>query len=235
MTIAIGDIHGCLEPLEKLVDKLPPEDELVFLGDYVDRGPQSAQVIDYIIELSKKRPCRCLMGNHELLMMKATQDDKAIPLWLYNGGDATLKSYRLSTGDWVDSKDRSALLPGFMEFFRTLALYHEDESAIYVHAGIDVSIKDMAEQESEVLLWAREKFFRNSDKWRGKPIVFGHTPTRSLGLDAGDIFKMGAFYGIDTGCVYGGHLTGIDTTTFEYYQEPYDLNYRLASSMGPLT
>ncbi len=235
MTIAIGDIHGCLEPLEKLVDKLPHEDELVFLGDYVDRGPQSAQVIDYIKDLSNKRSCRLLLGNHEELMVKAIQDDKAIPLWLYNGGDATLKSYGPSTGDWVDSKDRSALLPGFMEFFRTLTLYHEDESAIYVHAGIDVSIENMAEQDSEVLLWIRDKFFRNSAKWRGKPIVFGHTPTRTMGLDPGSIFKMGAFYGIDTGCVYGGHLTGIDTTTFELYQEPYDLIFRLASSMGPLT
>lgn len=235
MTIAIGDIHGCLDPLKKLVEQLPREDELVFLGDYVDRGPQSAQVIDYMIELTKIRACRFLMGNHEVLMVKAIQDDKAIPLWLYNGGDATLKSYGLSAGDWVDSKDRSALLPGFMDFFRTLSFYHEDDSAIYVHAGIDISIEKLAEQDSEVLLWIRDKFFRNSAKWRGKPVVFGHTPTRTMGLDPGSIFKMGAFYGIDTGCVYGGHLTALDTTTFDLYQEPYELNYRLASSMGPLS
>lgn len=235
MTIAIGDIHGCLEPLKILVDKLPQKDELVFLGDYVDRGPESAQVIDYIKELSKKRPCRLLMGNHEVLMVKAIQDEKAIPLWLYNGGDATLKSYGLSAADWVGSTDRSALLPGFMDFFGTLALYHEDDSVIYVHAGIDVSIEKMAEQDSEVLLWIRDKFFRNSAKWLGKPVVFGHTPTRTMGLDPGTIFKMGSFYGIDTGCVYGGYLTALDTTTFALYQEPYELNYRLASSMGPLT
>ena len=82
MTIAIGDIHGCLEPLKILVDKLPQKDELVFLGDYVDRGPESAQVIDYIKKLSKKRPCRLWMGNHEVLMVKAIQDEKALPLWL---------------------------------------------------------------------------------------------------------------------------------------------------------
>ncbi|MCH8075675.1 MAG: serine/threonine protein phosphatase [SAR324 cluster bacterium] len=235
MTIAIGDIHGCLEPLESLVDKLPRDDALVFLGDYVDRGPQSAQVIDYLKDLARQRHCRFLMGNHEVLMVKAIQDEKAIPIWLYNGGDATLKSYGLSSGDWVDSKHRSALLPGFMDFYRALSLYHEDESAIYVHAGIDVSIENMAAQDSEVLLWIRDKFFRNSAKWNGKPIVFGHTPTRTMGLDPGSIFKRGAFYGIDTGCVYGGHLTAMDTTTFELYQQPYDLNYQLASSLGSHT
>jgi len=234
MTIAIGDIHGCLEPLEKLVGQLPEEAELVFLGDYVDRGPNSAQVIEFIKKLSKKRPCRLLMGNHEVLMVKAIQDEKAIPFWLFNGGDATLKSYGLAASDWESSKDRSALLPGFMEFFGTLDLYHENESTIYVHAGIDVSIENMADQESEVLLWIRDKFFRNFGKWHGKPVVFGHTPTRTMGLDPGPIFKMGSFYGIDTGCVYGGHLTALDFTTWQLYQEPYDRKYRGAASLGSL-
>ena len=67
MTIAIGDIHGCLEPLESLVDKLPRDDALVFLGDYVDRGPQSAQVIDYLKDLARQRHCRFFMGNHEVM------------------------------------------------------------------------------------------------------------------------------------------------------------------------
>ena len=170
------------------------------------------------------------MGNHEDLMAKAIQDEKEIPLWLYNGGEATLESYGLNSRDWVRAKDREGTLPGFIDFYDTLLLYHEDDHAIYVHAGLDVSIANLAEQDAQVLLWVRDKFFRNAAQWKGKPVYFGHTPTHTIGLPGGSIYTAGSFFGIDTGCVYGGCLTAIDTKTHTLYQEPSDWDgYRFAN------
>jgi serine/threonine protein phosphatase 1 len=169
-----------------------------------------------------QRPCRFLMGNHEALMKDAIDHKTEIPLWLYNGGGATLRSYRLDPADWAESTGRARPLQAFLAFHGKLALYHEDADTIYVHAGVDTTIARMEDQDPQVLLWIREKFFRNAAAWPGKQIIFGHTPTLSLGLPAGQIFQSHRLYGIDTGCVYGGFLTAIDSRTHVLYQQPTD-------------
>jgi serine/threonine protein phosphatase 1 len=220
MAIAIGDIHGCLEPLQALVARLPPERELVFLGDYVDRGPSSAQVIDYLQRLAGERPCVFLMGNHEAMMAAAMERRDEISLWLVNGGDATLASYGHDPYRWAQLPAERRELPGYRAFHRRLRLYHEDAHAIYVHAGIDLDVPDLARQDPQVLLWVRERFFRNAERWQGKTIVFGHTPTLSMGLPAAQIFQSHRLRGIDTGCVYGGALSALDAATDELWQVP---------------
>ena len=220
MAIAIGDIHGCLEPLRDLVDRLPPNEELVFLGDYVDRGPDSAGVLRYLEALAETRPCRFLTGNHEDMMAQALGSQSALALWLYNGGTATLRSYGLEAEEWAGRSPGQRGLPEFERFYRRLSLYHEDADAIYVHAGIDLDVPHMADQEREVLLWIRERFFVNGDRWQGKPIVFGHTPTQFMGLPLGMAFFHGKLRGIDTGCVYGGALTALDVRTDQLWQVP---------------
>ncbi len=220
MPIAVGDIHGCLDPLRALIDKLPAEEELVFLGDYVDRGPHSAEVIRYLKQLAKQRKCRFLMGNHEWLMLHAIGEDEAIPHWIANGANTTLHSYGVDFARWPRLQRRGAFLAEDHAFFSSLPYYHEDEATIFVHAGIDTGIADMRVQDPEVLIWIRDKFFRNAEQWRGKEVIFGHTPTTSMGLPARQIFKQHRFYGIDTGCVYGGYLTAIDSRTHQLYQEP---------------
>lgn len=225
MPIAIGDIHGCLNPLRELIALLPPDEELVFLGDYVDRGPQSAQVIAYVETLRDERPCRLLMGNHEALMAAAIKLREEVPIWLYNGGDTTLASYGQEARQWPRLPEGERELPGFAEFFSSLALYHEDDTAIYVHAGLDVAVPRLEDQDPNVLLWVRDRFFRNAGRWQGKPIYFGHTPTLTMGLPPGGIFQHERLYGIDTGCVYGGVLTAIDTVTRRLYQVPSDYNH----------
>jgi serine/threonine protein phosphatase 1 len=219
MPIAIGDIHGCLEPLQQLVEKLPADEELVFLGDYIDRGPRSAGVVQYLLALGKQRPCRFLMGNHEHLMMTAVVEPEAIPHWLVNGGGPTLISYGTSQREWQTAPDRRTFLGKHHAFYKNLALYWEDDDTIYVHAGIDVGISNMRSQEPEVLLWIRDKFFRNAERWSGKQVVFGHTPTRTMGLSGKTIFQSHQFFGIDTGCVYGGYLTAWHSRTHEVWQE----------------
>lgn len=222
MPIAIGDIHGCLEPLRRLVARLPEGEELVFLGDYIDRGPHSAGVVQYLLALAKHRPCRFLMGNHEELMMVAAVDPESIPHWLGNGGGPTLISYGTAPREWSQAEDRRAFLGTHHGFYKNLALYWEDEDTLYVHAGIDVRVSDMRLQQREVLLWIREKFFLQAKAWHGKQVVFGHTPTRSMGLSGKTIFQSEHFFGIDTGCVYGGYLTAWHSGTHELWQERSD-------------
>lgn len=219
MTIAIGDIHGCLVPLRRLIAQLPQSEELVFLGDYIDRGPDIAGVIHFLIELAAERPCHFLMGNHEQLMEQAIRSAEEDHVWFSNGGEATLASYGADPSTWVHSANRSAFLGEHRSFFGGLRYYHETDDTIFVHAGIDPDIPRMADQSPEVLLWIRERFFRNAAQWQGKQIVFGHTPTFNLGLPRTAIFRSGRIIGIDTGCVYGGCLTAIDSGTHRIFQE----------------
>lgn len=100
MPIAIGDIHGCLNELERLVGMLPPTQELVFLGDYVDRGPQSAGVISYLEQLGRTRSCVMLRGNHEAMMNAAIKDTDQASFWFVNGGEATLDSFGQRAYQW---------------------------------------------------------------------------------------------------------------------------------------
>jgi len=226
MALAIGDIHGCLTSLRALVAQLPPGEELVFLGDYVDRGPDTAGVIDYLVELVERRPCRLLMGNHEHMMHRASIHLGEVEVWRVNGGDATLRSYRQDPQDWLRLHDRASPLRRFLNFFPRLTLWHEDENALYVHAGIDIEVPDMADQKPEVLLWIRERFYQRWADWQGKPVVFGHTPTRTMGLPRGRIFQQGKLFGIDTGCVYGGVLTALDTRSGRIYQQESEMPFR---------
>jgi len=225
MPYAIGDIHGCLSPLRLLVERLPAGETLIFLGDYIDRGPYSAGVVRFLRRLAKDRPCRFLMGNHEDLMRTAIADPDAIGLWLANGGGATLKSYGLDAREWALTPDRGAFLGQDRAFFDALEWYAEDEQSIFVHAGIDPQEPDLTRQKPQVLLWIREPFFKNAALWKGKQIFFGHTPTLGMGLPPGEIFQDQRLYGIDTGCVYGGVLTAIDTRTHELFQERSDIRY----------
>jgi serine/threonine protein phosphatase 1 len=220
MAIAVGDIHGCLDALQGLLRQVPPAEELVFLGDYIDRGPDSAGVVRFLRRLADQRPCRFLRGNHEALMLAAIADRSLAPSWFSNGGQATLASYGVDPHRWPLSDDRGRFVARDREFFESLSAYWEDDTTIFVHAGIDVRIPEMARQSEDALLWIRERFYLNADRWQGKQIVFGHTPTLSMGLTGTAIFQRGNCHGIDTGCVYGGYLTALDTQTHALYQEP---------------
>ncbi len=220
MPIAIGDIHGCVQPLRRLLTRLPHDQELIFLGDYIDRGPDSAAVLTTLSALAEERPCVMLRGNHEQLLLDALEPGGHAGPWLMNGGAATLASYGLTPQQWHGQADRGAFLGAHLAFLQALQHYHEDSDTIFVHGGIDPDIPRMADQDPHVLLWVRERFFRRADRWQGKQIVFGHTPTFTMGLPQETIFHAGRLYGIDTGCVFGGCLTALDTNHHHIYQEP---------------
>jgi serine/threonine protein phosphatase 1 len=193
--LAIGDIHGMLDKLELvltgLLPTLPEDTCLIFVGDYVDRGPNSREVIDRLIRLKVERPGTVfLMGNHERMTIDA-HDGGDIVLWLNNGGEKTLKSYGLKESE-VDR------LPAeHIDFMRSLDLMYEIDGYIFVHAGLKPGVPIHKQNEHD-LLWIREPFYLAEPTWEGK-VVFGHTPFPSP-------FRRPGMIGIDTGAVYNNKL-----------------------------
>lgn len=204
MIYVIGDIHGCLDPLRRLIAQLRPSeaDEVIFLGDYVDRGPDSKGVIDYLLTLSGRHTF--LMGNHERMFLDFLQG-KERALFLYNGGAATLESYG-------GLRQISATHLAFLDRLR---LYHETQDYFFVHAGIRPEIP-LQQQDERDLLWIREEFYAYSGRFP-KTVVFGHTPMREVLMDEDRI-------GIDTACVYGNKLTCLILPSRDVIQVSYSLD-----------
>jgi serine/threonine protein phosphatase 1 len=201
--LAVGDIHGCLEPLAELMEQVKPTaaDRVVFLGDYVDRGPASAGVIDYLIEFAAAFPETVfLRGNHEQMFLDylGGQDPA---MFLINGGRQTLDSYR-AHGVWP-------IPSGHRRFLDSLQYYFESEYHIFVHAGLRPGVP-LAEQTDFDMLWIRHEFLESDFDW-GKPVVYGHTPLKEPELGERRI-------GVDTGCVYGRRLTCCEVMTRRIWQ-----------------
>jgi serine/threonine protein phosphatase 1 len=188
-TIAVGDIHGRLDRLEELLEALPIwPDEFVFLGDYIDRGPDSRGVIDRLMSLSLEVDCVFLRGNHEDLALDALDDDGRYPpdVWELNGGIQTMRSYRAA-----DRRAWRATLPrAHQEFLRSTQLYHETPTHVFVHARI--LPEGPAKTPPDVLMWERIDSPLDSMGY-GKRVICGHTPFPEpmIGPD---------WINLDTGC-----------------------------------
>ncbi len=213
----IGDIHGCLSELEALLKKIPQDDQLIFLGDYIDRGPDSKGCIERLM-LEKQRSV-FLRGNHEQMLLDYfhDQDNPDTALWLHrvNGGPQTLQSYGLEP-DCIYGD----LPASHRAFIEALPLYHEGSDFIAVHAGVNTEIARLDQQSPRDLMYIRMKWISNEASWPGKHVIFGHTPARYLyGLERQhEIIKGQKSTGIDTGCVYGGSLTAINPATRDIIQ-----------------
>ena len=193
----VGDVHGCLDMLKRLIDKIgwrADEDDLIFLGDYIDRGIDSKGVIDYILELKKESSrVQCIMGNHENILLDFMNTGEP-RLLIINGGIPTLESYQAGN----ENEDEPLIPPEHAAFFKDLLPYIELEDYYVVHAGFRPGVA-IEEQSLEDLIWIREPFIF-SDYDFGKPVIFGHTPL-------GEPLVEGNKIGIDTGAVYGNALT----------------------------
>jgi serine/threonine protein phosphatase 1 len=202
---AVGDIHGCLLALEALLEKLPirwGKDFLIFLGDYIDRGPDSRRVLELIMELKEKYPDRVypLKGNHEWMFERFLLG-LDVEIFLYNGGSETLKNYF--------EEGKLNIPEEHKNFIKNLPLFLEVGSYFFVHAGVNPQ-RTLEEQTEEDLLWIRQKFYLYEGKYP-KKIIFGHTPFP-------EVLHLEDRIGIDTGCVYGGKLTAIELPEEKFYQ-----------------
>ena len=205
---AIGDIHGCYDRLKTLMGKIPIDysrDALVFIGDYIDRGPHSVEVVDYLIKLKIRFPeIIFLKGNHEDMLAKFINGADRFT-YLLNGGQRTLDSY-------LAKPVQSEFFPipaDHMEFFKSLRLLYETEEFIFVHAGLRPQVP-LASQKTEDLLWIRDKFVSTKYDF-GKRVIFGHTPLKKPLVEPNKI-------GIDTGAVYGNALTCVQLPDLVFFK-----------------
>jgi serine/threonine protein phosphatase 1 len=202
ITFAIGDIHGCYQELKSLLavcEKVGAVQDMrfVFVGDYIDRGPDPKTVIDFLIDRQHRQPNRFvfLRGNHEQMLIDAADSGRSyrdLLNWLVNGGEQTLDSYQVD--------DPRAIPADHLAFIAALPLRLVDRHRLYVHAGIRPGVP-LSDQSPDDLLWIREPFLSCDDDC-GALVVHGHTPTES-GLPDLRVNRLN----IDTGCVLGGPLT----------------------------
>jgi serine/threonine protein phosphatase 1 len=215
MLYAVGDIHGDLRKLDELLEKLrlAQGDRLVFLGDYIDRGPEAAGVVSRLIELSRHHACTFLMGNHESMFLDFLGWNGVAyfggDAFLMNGGDRTLASYGYFGPGRSDTKHFS-LPPAHERFYQQLVLTHHDGDYLFVHAGLgerglqsgDTSYA-LRVSRPEDLLWNRTT--ADLPHNLGVTLIYGHTPRADFGVRWNEPFSIG----IDTGAIYGGPLTAI--------------------------
>jgi serine/threonine protein phosphatase 1 len=199
-TLAIGDIHGCLGALDTLLAAVAPRtgDTLVFLGDYIDRGPNSAGVLNRLITLRKKFGAIAILGNHEQMILGSRTNQLLHREWIANGGDMTLRSYGNINCTLRD------VPPEHWEFLLSLPLYYETATHLFVHAGVQPNLP-MKDQPEYTLLWER---FHDSHPpaphISGKTVVCGHTPGK-LVRTAGHAICL------DTGAFkHDGYLTCLE-------------------------
>lgn len=225
MDYAIGDMHGCLDKALRLLEAIrydPTADRLIFLGDYIDRGPDSKGVLDLMLRLQRDNPANVfLMGNHEdnfLTYMRACMTDEGARDWLgepffAGGGIATLTSYAPHLRDPHDPGLCHAIPPEHRQFLAALPPYWTNENYIAVHAGVRPGIA-LELQRTNDLLRIRTPFL-STPHGLGKYVVFGHTPFREVKRDADKI-------GIDTGACYVdpgyGKLSAFCLQTEETFQ-----------------
>lgn len=215
---AIGDIHGCDTLLEQLLARIIEHDaarqpvltrRLIFLGDYVDRGPDSRAVIERLLHALPEGFERVfLKGNHEAMMIDCLAGRYPLPHWFINGGKATFESYgipcRAVDGDYdydlLLQRLRERIDDAHMRFLTDLWLNYRCGGYYFVHAGINPD-RSLAQQREQDQLWIRDRFLDAPDEFEAV-IVHGHTPVDAAELRANRI-------GIDTGAVYGGKLTAV--------------------------
>ncbi|MFD1066600.1 metallophosphoesterase family protein [Oceanobacillus locisalsi] len=227
--LAISDVHGCYQELVELLqlnNYNPEEDQLILLGDYIDRGPEPKRTVAYIMELVEEGAI-ALRGNHDQMFLDFinSEDANKEQLYLMNGGMDTLKSYigrehfpeRVTRADLpsvreqIKENDRD-----HVEFLSNLPYYYETENHLFIHAGIDPTLDDWKDTPDYDKIWIRYPFLE-SDHPYNFTIVHGHTPTQFIrGEQDNRVFFGNKKIDIDGACAYGGRLNCLTITPDSY-------------------
>ena len=210
---AIGDVHGRDDLLAAMQARILSDRNenhpdkpatIVLIGDYVDRGPDSAAVIDRLMRGVEGFEQICLKGNHEAMLLECSKTDtrQAWTRWIHNGGDATIRSFGIEMryGFFKGGNVVSAVGQERLKWLQDLPLYHQTDDYLFVHAGI-LPGKRIEKQKEQDLLWIRHRFL-DSDRDHGWRVIHGHTPMRNPDVRANRI-------GIDTGAFVTGRLTAV--------------------------
>jgi serine/threonine protein phosphatase 1 len=204
-TIGIGDIHGCAAALNALITAIDPqpEDLIVTLGDYIDRGPDSRGVLDQVIALGRRCKLVPLVGNHEVMLLQALTVERTVLLWRQCGGDETLASY---------GGDLANIPPEHLKFLTECRRYYETETHFFVHANYDANLP-LDEQTDELLLWTHLRSRPPKPHVSGKIAVVGHTPQGGR-----RILDTPHLIGLDTCCYGNGCLSALELNTRQLWQ-----------------
>jgi serine/threonine protein phosphatase 1 len=212
----IGDVHGCIRTLEALLWKqlqVTPADELFFLGDYIDRGPDSRAVVELLQALQRQGyRLTALRGNHEQLLLEALHSEAMFRVWLLNGAEATLRSFGI--------RHPRELPEQYLHFFASLPLFALTEKAVLVHAGLNFALPDPF-ADVEAMLWDRS-LRADPERLGGRRLVVGHTPM-PLWFIRASLSQPKVF--LDGGCVYGhasgyGYLCALELRSWQLYVQP---------------
>ncbi len=214
----VGDIHGCAAELSVLLDYLrgeqgvEKEDAVVFVGDYIDRGPDSKGVVDLLLNFEEECFAHSvfLEGNHEdMLLGFLGLGGTSGEVYLANGGVSFFKSYDLSHKDSPDEL-QEGIPKEHLEFFQELDRYVIHEKYVVAHAGLN-PLRDLKHQLNDDLFWIRDEFINNMHYFK-RTVVFGHTPFEDI------FFHLPYKIGIDTGLVYGNAITCVELLGEEVFQ-----------------
>ena len=206
-TIAIGDIHGCSAALDAILEAIRPrpDDTIITLGDYIDRGPDSRGVIDRLIDLAHRCHLVPLLGNHDQMLLDVRSGKNPIEWLLEIGGTTTLDSYG-------PGRDIGFIPSAHFEFLKGCLDYFETDTHIFVHGNYYPDLP-MDEQPVSMLRWESLRDTTPGPHESGKTVIAGHTSQKN-----GEILDLGYLKCIDTYCYGGGWLTAMDVRTEEVWQ-----------------
>jgi len=207
-TYAIGDVHGRLDLLMKAIAAIDGHgvgdgSRIIMLGDYVDRGPESRGVVEYLMAHAERQRIVCLKGNHEAMMIEAIRggDLNRMSTWMFHGGEETMRSY-----GWTGRHAASGALvpPSHLDWMASLPLMVRDAERVYVHAGLDPAFP-VLEQDEATCLWIRDRFLDSRLDQIGLHVVHGHTPQWRGKPNAGEVERLPHRTNLDT----GAYMTGV--------------------------
>lgn len=224
-TYVIGDIHGALKAARQLIERLHPKkgDTLIFIGDYVDGWSESAQVIDYLIDLEKTFDCIFIKGNHDAWCEEWLDNGAINDFWLNNGGGATIESYK---------EVNEATRKQHLDFFRKMKLFFVDEqNRLFIHAGFTSMFGPLRETHVSNYYWDRTlwemalsmdaRIPKSSLHYPKRLLIYseifiGHTPTLQFGSD--QPMQGGNVWNVDTGAAFTGKISALDIDTKKFWQ-----------------